>query len=188
MCRVRIIAAAGALALAGCSGSTSSVPDWPKFKSPTPSLQTLQFDSEPPGAEVKTAQGQACRTPCSLAVPLAPQSVTFAMNGYMPQSIPVQVQQSGERSEVTYDVDPPKFAPNPVEAALQPAPPPPKSAPKKPHKSAAKPKTASNSAYPPPPPIQPASAQPFPTSPAQAQPSAASPFPPPPSYSATPAR
>jgi hypothetical protein len=180
MCRVRIIAAAGAFALAGCSGSTSSAPDWLKFKSPAPPLQTLQFESEPPGAEVKTAQNQGCRTPCALAVPLTPQSVTFAMNGYLPQTVPVQVQQSGERSEMTYDSDPPKFAPNPVEAALQPAPPPPKPPPpKKQHKAAAKPKAASSGAAPP---GQAGSSQPFPPPPAQAQPPASSPFPPPPTF------
>jgi hypothetical protein len=180
MCRVRIIAAAGALALAGCSGATSSNSSWFKLKSPAPSLQTLQFESEPPGAEVKTAQGEGCRTPCALAVPLAPQSVTFAMNGYLPQTVPVQVQQSGERSEMTYDSDPPKFAPNPVEAALQPAAPPPKPPPppKKLRKAAAKPKTASSGA----PPGQAYSAQPFRAPPAPAHPSAASPFPPPPAF------
>ena len=186
MCRVRIIAAAGALALAGCSGSVSSTPDWFKLKPPAPSLQTLKFESEPPGAEVKTAQGQDCRTPCALAVPLAPQSVTFAMNGYLPQTVPVQVLQSGERSEMTYDTEPPKFAPNPVEAALQPAAPPPKlpPPPKKPHKAAAKPKTASSGA----PPGQAYSSQPFPAPPAPAQPSVASPFPPPPVFPPTQAR
>jgi hypothetical protein len=178
MCCVRIIAAAGVLALAGCSASTSSVPDWLKFKSSAPPLQTLQFESEPPGAEVKTAQGEGCRTPCALAVPLAPQSVTFAMNGYLPQTVPVQVQQSGERSEMTYDSDPPKFVPNPVEAALQPASPPPKPPPpNKPHKAATKPKTASSSIAPPG-----QAGSPFPPPPVQAQPAAASPFPPPPSF------
>ena len=104
MFRVRVIAAAGALALAGCSGSSSSMPDWLKFKPPAPSLQALQFESEPPGAEVRTAQGQSCRTPCSLAVPFAPQSVTFSLNGFLPQTVPVQVLQTGERSEETFQV------------------------------------------------------------------------------------
>jgi hypothetical protein len=185
MCRVRIIAAAGALALAGCSGSSSSAPDWLKIKPPPPALQTLQFESEPPGADVKTVQGQTCRTPCSLAVPLQAQSVTFAMNGYLPQTVSVQVDHPSERSEVTYETDPPKFSPNPVEAALQPAPPPPKPA-RKPHKPSHARPTASTAR---PQAGQPASSQPFPPPPpAQAQPTSASPFPPPPTFPAPQAR
>jgi hypothetical protein len=184
MFRVRVIAAAGALALAGCSGSSSSMPDWLKFKPPPPPLQALQFESEPPGAEVRTAQGQSCRTPCSLAVPFAPQSVTFSLNGFLPQTVPVQVVQTGERSEETFQAPPPKFDPNPVEVALEAAAPPPKSAPpKKQRKITPKPKTAAN-------PVQQGSVQPTPAPDAQlspappppGQPVASSPFPPPPTF------
>ena len=59
----------------------------------TAAAPSVQFESEPPGADVRTAQGQTCLTPCSLAVPLANQSVTFAMNGYVPQTVQVAVQQ-----------------------------------------------------------------------------------------------
>jgi len=174
MSRIRVIAAAWALALAGCSGSSTSMPDWLTIKSPPPVAETLRFESQPPGAEVRTSQGQACRTPCALAVPLQNQSVTFSMNGYLPQTIPVQVSRPGERSEVTFETEPPNFAPNPVEAALELAPPQRKPAPAK--KPVARPRPATStaaapSAFPPPPQMQPAQPQAAP---------ATSPFPPPP--------
>ena len=49
----RVIAIVGAgLALAACSSS----PEWLKFDSmkPGPTLETVRFESEPPGAEAKT--------------------------------------------------------------------------------------------------------------------------------------
>jgi PEGA domain len=124
-------------ALAGCS--SFSMPDWLAFK---PGPQVLQFASEPPGADVRTAQGQTCRTPCSLALPLEPQSITFEMNGYLPQTVPVDAHQS-----------PPEFSPNPVEVALQVTPPPPPVVKPKPHRprthTAAKTKPAQPAAPPP---------------------------------------
>lgn len=66
MSRVALVIAAAtvtmASVLAGCSGSSASMPDWLSSK------QTLQFQSQPPGAEVRTAKGQTCQTPCSLQV------------------------------------------------------------------------------------------------------------------------
>lgn len=179
MFRVGVIAAAGAFALAGCSGSSMSTPEWLSFKPPPPPAETLRFESQPPGAEARTAQGQACRTPCALAVPLQNQTVTFSMNGYLPQTVPVMVQQPGERSEVTFESEPPSFAPNPVEASLQPAPPSSRKAPPPKPKPVAKPKPTTNTAAAPntsPPPMQPAPTQLAP---------AASPFPPPPTFEPT---
>lgn len=151
----RVLAiASGALALAACS----SAPDWMNlgaFKS-GPMLDTVSFESEPPGAEAKASNGQTCRTPCSLALPVeAPLTVTFTLNGYVPASEKLDpVQETGE---------PPRFGPNPVVVELTPAPPPPrptkKSAAKKPaakKPAAAAPPTAAA-------PAQPAS--PWPTSP-----------------------
>ena len=84
MYRVLVIAG-GALALAACSSS----PDWMSFgglKS-GPMLDTVSFESEPPGAEAKTSNGQTCRTPCSLALPVeSPLTVTFTLNGYASES------------------------------------------------------------------------------------------------------
>ena len=75
----------GALALAACS----STPDWMNVDGlkPGPSLDTVSFESEPPGAEAKASNGQTCRTPCSLALPIdAASSVTFTLNGYLPET------------------------------------------------------------------------------------------------------
>src|SRR5579872_5868342 len=121
MFRVRLVAAAvvvAGTALAGCSGSTVSMPDWLTFKKPPPPTQSLQFESQPPGAEVRTAQGQTCKTPCSLAVPLTSQSVTFALNGYAPQTVPVTVNEP-EHVAMDSSTPPAEFSPNPVEVTLQ---------------------------------------------------------------------
>lgn len=111
MYRVLVIAG-GAFALAACSSS----PDWLSFgglKS-GPMLDTVSFESEPPGAEAKTSNGQTCRTPCSLALPIeAPLTVTFTLNGYAPESEKLDmVQATGEA---------PRFGPNPVVVELTPA-------------------------------------------------------------------
>ena len=126
----------GALALTACSSS----PDWMSFSAfkSGPVLDTVSFESEPPGAEAKASNGQTCRTPCSLALPVeAPITVTFSLNGYAPASEQLDtIQQTGE---------PPRFGTNPVVVELTPAGPPPrtskKPAAKKPaaKKSAARP-------------------------------------------------
>jgi len=72
MLRVRLIVTASVVALAatlaGCSGSSLALPDWMSFNSAPPPPPALQFESDPPGADVRTAQGQTCLTPCSLTV------------------------------------------------------------------------------------------------------------------------
>jgi hypothetical protein len=102
----------GALALAACSSSS----DWASldaFKS-GPSLDTVSLESEPPGAEAKASNGQSCRTPCALALPVdAASSVTFTLNGYQPET---------ERLEaITSTGEPPRLRPNPVVVELTPA-------------------------------------------------------------------
>ena len=121
MYRVIAIVCAG-LALAACS----STPDWMKapdlnldvFK-PQPVLDTVRFESEPPGAEAKTSNGQSCRTPCALALPTeAPLTVSFTLNGYLPESDTLEpVALTGAET---------KMQPNPMVAQLSPAAPPPK--------------------------------------------------------------
>ena len=105
----------GALALAACS----STPDWMNMDGlkPGPSLDTVSFESEPPGAEAKASNGQTCRTPCSLALPIdAASSVTFTLNGYLPET---------ERLEaITATGEPPRLRPNPVVVELTPGTPP----------------------------------------------------------------
>ena len=165
-----IIGIAG-LALAGCSGTSSSLPSWLQTTPPPPTTQSLQFDSQPQGADVRTADGQTCKTPCTLAVPVQTQTVSFAMNGFVPQSVPVQVAPGS---------DPAQLQPNPVLASLQslqkpvtkPKPHKPKVAGKprvSPTPSIAAPEPASaapqDNVFPPPPPMQPQQDNSFPPPP-----------------------
>ena len=156
----RVLAVIGsALALAACSSSS----DWMNLDvlKPGPSLDTVSLESEPPGAEAKASNGQTCRTPCALALPVdAASSVTFTLNGYQPET---------ERLEaITSTGEPPRLRPNPVVVELSPAAP--STTKKKSTKSAKKPAAApKTSAAPPPPPMTAAPAQapssPWPTNP-----------------------
>ena len=126
----RVIAiVGGALALAACS----STPDWMSLDGlkPGPVMDTVRFESEPPGAEAKIANGQSCRTPCALAIPTdAPQTVTFTLTGYLPETDQLEV--------INTPGSPPQLRPNPVLSELSPAPPPPKAV-KKPVRRTKKP-------------------------------------------------
>jgi hypothetical protein len=126
----RVIAAVGCgLALAACS---MSMPSFDFFKS-TPSTEVLRIESEPPGADARTSQGQTCRTPCELTVPTDNElAVTVQMSGYQPQTMPVRADGKG-------------LQPNPVYVELQPA------APVKPVRPAPAPKKKTSAASPPPP-------------------------------------
>jgi len=130
MYRVIVFVGAG-LALAACS----STPDWMSLEAlkPAPAMDTVSFESVPPGAEAKTSNGQSCRTPCSLALPAnATITVTFTLNGYEPATQNIEPVSAG--SEL------PTLRPNPVEIELTPAPPPPKlMKPEKPKKPVKKP-------------------------------------------------
>jgi len=139
MLRVRLFAAAAiamGAALAGCS-SSGSTSDW--FKPSPPPPQVLQFESQPPGANVQTAQGQTCSTPCSLALAVTSQAVAFSLNGYVPQTIQLTVNQP---KGSLFSTPPPVLVPNPVVAMLQAVPPPPprKVVKPRPRKMVAKPK------------------------------------------------
>ena len=104
----------GALALAACSSS----PDWMSLDAlkPAPAMDTVRFESEPPGAEAKTYTGQTCRTPCALALPVnAPLTVTFTLNGYSPETETIE--------PITAIGSPTNLRPNPVTVELTPAPP-----------------------------------------------------------------
>ena len=95
-----------AAVLAACSSDAG-------FKS-GPFLDTVSLESEPPGADAKASNGQTCRTPCSLALPVdASSSITFTLNGYQPET---------ERLEaITSTGEPPRLRPNPVVVELSPA-------------------------------------------------------------------
>ena len=114
--RVREVAAIAAngvivLVLSGCSSATapSWVPGWMTVK---PEPQALRFESAPPGADVTVTvepnqPPQNCKTPCALKLPLSKQSVTVVLNGYVPQTLAVDVRDAKD------------FNPNPVQVTLQ---------------------------------------------------------------------
>ncbi len=112
-----IVIMSGALALAACS----STPDWMNLDGlkPAPIMDTVRFESEPPGAEAKASNGQTCRTPCALALPVnAALTVTFTLNGYQPESENIE--------PITITGSPTQLRPNPVVVELTPAAPAPK--------------------------------------------------------------
>ena len=45
------------------------VAEWRSALQAGTEMETVRFESEPPGAEAKTSNGQTCRTPCALALP-----------------------------------------------------------------------------------------------------------------------
>lgn len=137
-------------ALAGCSslglgGSTSSG-----------ATVTVRAESNPAGAEARAQVGAPCRTPCALEIPASgTSSVTFSLQGYLPQTIPVTVT-AGREADLseTGVVDQTRIDPNPVFAVLEPAPPPPPPVRRKPAPRKPRPAPAAQPAPPPPPPQQ----------------------------------
>ena len=108
MSRIIAILACG-FALAACS---MSMPSLDYFRS-APATEVLRIESEPPGADARTASGEACRSPCELTVASGGDiAVTFALNGYQSITVPVHAEAAG------------RLQPNPVYAELQPAAPP----------------------------------------------------------------
>jgi hypothetical protein len=155
-----------------------SMPDWMSSKPSQPAVQPLRFESDPPGADVHTSQGQSCMTPCSLAVPSESQAVNFAKNGFVPQTIQVRVGDPPEHS--FWESPPPSLVPNPVRVVLQVIPPPKPVVKPKPHKSVQGPERTRTAAKMTPPG---GSADAFAPAPPMQQPAASpvsSPFPPPP--------
>jgi hypothetical protein len=154
MSRVIAVSACG-FALAACS---MSMPSLDMFKS-TPATEVLRVESEPPGADARTTQGQSCRTPCELTVPGGAElAVSFALNGYQPQTIQVRPEPSAASSYVEGGSGA-RLQPNPVYAELQPLKPPPRK--KAPAKKVAK-KTSPQPASSAPPPADPGSSYPWP--------------------------
>jgi hypothetical protein len=95
-----------------------SMPSLDIFKS-TPATEVLRVESEPPGADARTSQGQSCRTPCELTVQSgSDMTVSFALNGYQPQTVQVRP----EVAPTSYSESGPssgRLQPNPVYAELQ---------------------------------------------------------------------
>jgi hypothetical protein len=179
MSRIGLVVAAASMlgvALTGCSSMLAS-------NSTSEQLQPLNFESDPPGAEVRTIQGQTCVTPCALTVPAQEQPVTISHNGFVPQT--VQVTTGPQPDHSFWQNPPPTLVPNPVRVVMQ------ASQPSKPqakphHRShtAAKTTAAPGAAPDPQPGAEPSpsspSGSPFPP-PQTQQPGGESPFPPPPS-------
>ncbi len=106
MSRVIAFVACGFI-LAACSASIPSL----DFLKSSPRTAALQFESVPPGAEVKAA-GQTCRTPCELTLEVGEVSASFALKGYEPQTVLVESAETGALSA-------PRFAQNPVHVDLR---------------------------------------------------------------------
>jgi hypothetical protein len=159
-----------ALAVCGLGLSAcSSMPSWMQFQLPksAPAATTMQFESEPAGAEARTSVGPSCRTPCSLAVTDSEFSVTFSLPGHLPQTVPVKVVAPADADPNSADFTP-RLVPNPVFVELQPIGPPPSirkrppPAKKKPRPAPRPAPTARAPAPPPPPAPAPAPASPWP--------------------------
>jgi hypothetical protein len=153
--RAIAVAVAGA-SLAGCSSFSFDA-----FR-PTPPTVQVQLESVPSGADALTSVGPGCKTPCSVAVPVADAgfAVTYTLNKFQPVTVPVQVIRfPGDFSTpASTTVDP-----NPVVAELRPAGPPPRAVrkmlkPKKPKPPKAAAPAAAGSPFP-----DPAQAPPPPT-------------------------
>lgn len=94
------------------------------FLKSSPATEQLRIESEPPGADARTSQGQNCRTPCELTVASGGElAVTVALNGYQPQTVPVRAESNDVPRDRNSDVNsnPARLQPNPVYVELQPA-------------------------------------------------------------------
>jgi hypothetical protein len=128
MRRVIAFAVCGVL-VSGCSASwmpTMEMPALPTFK-PTPAVDNVRIESDPPGADARTAAGASCKTPCTLGVPLSDGNITVSLNGYVPQTVPVQLVGNGgaPRGDDFSSSGYPHVSPNPVSVQLELSPPPP---------------------------------------------------------------
>ena len=110
--RVSAVAICG-LSLAACSTSLSSL----SFLKSSPPTESVRIESDPPGAEAKTALGQNCRTPCELTLDGASETaLTISLTGYQAQTVSIRPEASDPA------ISGPRLAPNPVFAQLQPQP------------------------------------------------------------------
>jgi hypothetical protein len=117
-----IVLAACALSLAGC---TSWIPSFDLGSGGY--VAEVVLESEPPGAEARTSLSQSCRTPCRLSFETRGDfTVTYSLEGFIPQSVPVQVRRPGDTRFDPGAVTTLQLVPNPVTVVLEAAPPPPK--------------------------------------------------------------
>ena len=125
------------IAVAACGFTLTACSSWmPSFDMSMPSFSggggattaTLAIESDPPGAQASMQGGGSCVTPCRLNVAATgPFTVNVALNGYIPQSVPVRVMQPDDPRLGSADAggNEPHLDPNPLYVELQPAPPPP---------------------------------------------------------------
>jgi hypothetical protein len=111
-------------ALSSCSG----IPSMPSFNMPSFNAPgtPVHVTSIPPGAEASFGRdGQSCTTPCTLSGPngTGTYNVSFKLNGYQPQSVPVRISvsesssmQSGDAGIAPTTV----ITPDPITAELEP--------------------------------------------------------------------
>jgi hypothetical protein len=158
MSRVIAVIACG-FSLAACSSSWLPTFDMASGASSGAQAASIAIESDPPGAEARASSGgQSCRTPCRLNVAAdGPFTVSVALNGYVPQSVPVRVMQPEDPrlgSEDGGSNASTRLDPNPIFVELERAPPPVPAAKKKPpaRRAAATgaPTTAAGSGAPPP--------------------------------------
>jgi hypothetical protein len=119
MSRIELAAAVAAvvgISLTGCSSALNRLSSDPSPEQP----QALNFESDPPGAEVHTIQLQTCTTPCALTVPSQDQAIAITKAGFEPQTVQVTTGPQPEHS--FWQHPPPTLVPNPVHVVLQPVP------------------------------------------------------------------
>jgi hypothetical protein len=97
--RTHLAASNRALAVVTCSlglascGSVAML-DFDAFK-PKPKGAVLIVESSPPGAEARASLGKTCHTPCSMLIGVADDfTVSFALDGYVPQTLTVHATMS----------------------------------------------------------------------------------------------
>ena len=123
--RRAIALALSCAALSGCGG----IPGMPSFNMSSFSVRgapgtPVHVTSIPPGAEASIgSDGQNCTTPCTLTAPngTGTYDVSFRLNGYQPQNVPVRIavnesssMQSGDAGAASTTV----ITPDPVMAEL----------------------------------------------------------------------
>lgn len=124
-----------AAAVAACCAIVSACSGVPSLNlvafNSGPQTEQVSIESTPPGADARTAAGASCRTPCTLGVPMNDGSITVALDGYAPQTVPVQLEKPSDTRPDAFTPQP-HLTPNPIVVELQPTPPPVKKPAKKP--------------------------------------------------------
>ena len=115
-------------ALTACGVFVSACSGTPSFNlsafQPTPPTEAVRIESAPPGADARTASGATCRTTCTLDLPMSDGTITGALNGYTPQTVPLQLERpTGVRPD-DYGAPSPHLTPNSLFVNLEPTPPP----------------------------------------------------------------